>query len=71
MINLGFPGNNSSKILRALPRILQELRPDVVTVMVGTNDWWTEPEPDPAAGAVEAGIGDTLYRHRASTPAVA
>jgi lysophospholipase L1-like esterase len=63
VLNLGFPGNNSSKIRHALPRILRELRPDIVTLMVGTNDWWTEPEPDPGRTKDPPTLTDWLYRH--------
>jgi len=62
VLNLGFPGNNSSRVRHALPRILRELRPDVVTLMIGTNDVWTEPEPEPGSTAALT-IGDRLYRH--------
>jgi lysophospholipase L1-like esterase len=45
VLNLGFPGTNSSRIVNALPEILATLHPDVVTLMVGGNDLWTVPEP--------------------------
>jgi lysophospholipase L1-like esterase len=40
-INLGYPGTNSWRIRRELPRMLEELRPEIVVVMVGVNDAWT------------------------------
>ena len=40
-INLGYPGTNSWRIRRELPRMLDELRPEMVVVMVGVNDAWT------------------------------
>jgi lysophospholipase L1-like esterase len=43
VLNLGFPGMNSSRILDELPRLLRVLRPDTVMVMVGANDYWTVP----------------------------
>src|SRR5262249_49751859 len=41
VINLGYPGTNSSVARNILREALVELRPDLVTVMIGTNDWWT------------------------------
>ena len=43
VLNLGYPGNNSSRIRRDLPHLLDALHPDVVTIMVGANDWWSAP----------------------------
>ena len=45
VINLGYPGTNSSQLRNRLPQLLAMLRPDIVTVMVGVNDFWTAPEP--------------------------
>lgn len=61
ILNLGFPGNNSSKITAALPPILRDLRPELVTLMIGGNDWWTEPEA--TMTAVRPTLADRLYRH--------
>jgi lysophospholipase L1-like esterase len=50
-LNLGHPGNNSSRLLRNLPEMLESLDPDWVVIMVGANDFWTEPveiDADPA-----------------------
>jgi lysophospholipase L1-like esterase len=44
VINLGFPGTNSGRALHVLEAALPELAPEVVTVMVGVNDFWTMPE---------------------------
>lgn len=43
VMNLGYPGTNSSKLVEDLPRMLETLRPDTVMVMVGANDYWTAP----------------------------
>jgi lysophospholipase L1-like esterase len=51
-LNLGFPGTNSSRLARDLPRLLETFAPDVVLVMVGVNDHWTMPYP--IEGAEEA-----------------
>jgi lysophospholipase L1-like esterase len=45
VLNLGFPGTNSSRVVRELPGMLETLDPDVVIVMVGVNDFWTLPTP--------------------------
>ena len=45
VLNLGVPGNNSSRLRNALPKLLRRYRPDLVTIMLGANDWWTVPEP--------------------------
>lgn len=45
VLNLGFPGTNSSRIVRDLPRLLETLDPDVLIVLVGVNDFWTLPFP--------------------------
>jgi lysophospholipase L1-like esterase len=61
-LNLGFPGTNSSRVVRELPRMLETFDPDVVIVMVGVNDFWTLPTPleDEAATRPTRGF---LARH--------
>lgn len=43
VLNLGYPGTNSSAVRRDLPRMLETFRPQVVVAMIGVNDGWTEP----------------------------
>lgn len=43
VVNLGYPGNDSSRILQELPGAIEEYRPDLVTLMVGVNDFWIPP----------------------------
>jgi lysophospholipase L1-like esterase len=45
VLNLGYPGTNSSRLRRNLRRMLETFRPDVVVVMIGSNDFWTAPVP--------------------------
>jgi lysophospholipase L1-like esterase len=45
ILNLGIPGNNSSRLRNALPKLIALYRPDWVTIMIGVNDWWTVAEP--------------------------
>jgi lysophospholipase L1-like esterase len=40
--NLGYPGTNSSVVTREFAPALRSLAPDVVIVMIGVNDMWTE-----------------------------
>lgn len=45
VLNLGFPGTNSSRLVRDLPRLLETFEPDIVILLVGVNDFWTIPFP--------------------------
>jgi lysophospholipase L1-like esterase len=45
VLNLGFPGTNSSRLVRDVPRLLETLRPDILILLVGVNDFWTVPFP--------------------------
>jgi len=45
VLNLGFPGTNSSRLVRDLPRLLETFDPDILILMVGVNDFWTLPFP--------------------------
>lgn len=44
IINLGYPGTNSFRLLANLPDILNTFQPDVVLLMIGFNDFWTPAE---------------------------
>jgi hypothetical protein len=46
VMNLGWPGTNSSELRRHYERWLTIFRPDVVTVMIGANDSWSIPLSD-------------------------
>jgi lysophospholipase L1-like esterase len=43
VINLGFPGVNSSQLQARLPRMLAATQPDIVFALVGVTDLWTLP----------------------------
>ena len=47
MINLGYPGTNSFRLLANMPDILDTFNPDLVLLMIGFNDFWTPIEPSP------------------------
>jgi lysophospholipase L1-like esterase len=55
VLNLGYPGTNSSVLRNTFPDMLDGLLPDVVIVMVGANDYWTMPAPlDESSGFLES-----------------
>jgi len=60
VVNLGYPGNNSSVILRDLAANLREHRPQIVTIMVGVNDFWTIPVETAGDSSAGAGLGAAL-----------
>jgi lysophospholipase L1-like esterase len=41
VLNAGYPGTNSSRLRTNFRPMLEEVRPDVVIVMIGANDYWT------------------------------
>jgi lysophospholipase L1-like esterase len=43
VINLAYPGTNSSRVLKNFPDVIKTFSPDVITVMVGVNDFWMAP----------------------------
>lgn len=43
VLNLGYPGTNSSRLLGLYPEFIEAFDPDVALVMIGVNDFWTEP----------------------------
>ncbi len=43
VINLGYPGANSSRLVANFSEVIQQFQPDIVLVMIGTNDGWTAP----------------------------
>ncbi len=47
VVNLGYPGTNSSRVRNRIADDLASVRPIAVFVMVGVNDFWTAPEPLP------------------------
>ncbi len=44
VLNLGFPGMSSSRLRNQIIEMVRVFRPEVVTVMVGVNDYWTVPD---------------------------
>jgi len=44
VINLGYPGTNSFRLLANLQEILDTFQPDLVLLMIGFNDFWTPVE---------------------------
>lgn len=63
VLNLGYPGINSSWLRHDLPRMLETFRPDVVIMMVGSNDFWTAPVPVTEPENLPGRIVQFLQRH--------
>jgi len=66
VINLGYPGTNSFRLLANLPDILDTFKPDLVLVMIGFNDFWTPVENINGIHA-PSWAGKLLYRSRTYT----
>ena len=60
VLNLGLPGTNSSSLVRILPDLLDTFSPELVLVMVGTNDYWTAPLK---IGEVQASLASFAKHH--------
>jgi lysophospholipase L1-like esterase len=43
VVNFGYPGTNSSTLLRDIDTILDTFMPSIVVMLVGVNDYWTGP----------------------------
>jgi lysophospholipase L1-like esterase len=63
VLNLGFPGTNSSKLVDELPRLLDALQPDFVTILIGANDLWTQSLVAPSSSEVQREFWRLLERH--------
>lgn len=63
ILNLGFPGTNSSRLVSELPRLLDTLEPELVTVLVGANDFWTHPVEAPQGSVEPLGGWRLLLSH--------
>jgi lysophospholipase L1-like esterase len=61
--NAGFPGNNSSQAARDLPRLLDSVRPEVLIVMLGVNDFWTLPAEEDESLPSSSPLRRLLERH--------
>ena len=61
VVNLAYPGTNSSRILRELPHILRSFRPDTIVLMVGSNDYWTTPVAPAEASSFAMRAGEWLW----------
>ena len=60
VLNAGYPGTNSSRLLRDFSALIEAFEPGRVIVLVGVNDWWTEPVP---LGRREGGPLTFVRRH--------
>jgi lysophospholipase L1-like esterase len=62
VLNVSYPGTNSSRLLRDFPEMLDVFRPDLVLVMVGVNDGWTASVPVASTSETEGCVA-FLRRH--------
>ncbi|GBD27432.1 hypothetical protein HRbin30_02779 [bacterium HR30] len=62
VLNLGYPGTNSSQVLAQCDRYLAVFRPDVVTLMLGANDAWTQPVPTNTGSSLRTTVRQWLWR---------
>lgn len=46
VVNRGLPGANTHRILKELPYMLDEVRPQIVILMTGINDYWATIDKD-------------------------
>lgn len=63
VINLAFPGTNSSRVLKSMPDVLATFQPDVITVMVGVNDFWMAPVDTSAESSDVSALKSWLLEH--------
>lgn len=63
IINVGFPGTNSSRVLSNMDNLLSTFKPDVVVLLVGINDYWTESVAPPGATAQKSALLQVLTDH--------
>ena len=57
VVAAALPGRNSREVLERIDGQLASFRPDVVCVLVGLNDRWSQPEPLDLAAEPDAAIG--------------
>jgi lysophospholipase L1-like esterase len=62
VLNFGVPGLNSSKLRQRFRTLLDEFRPDLVLVLVGSNDPVSVPAPLDDEDATNIGIEEILWR---------
>jgi lysophospholipase L1-like esterase len=63
VLNMGFPGLNSSKIRKNFRGLMTALRPDLVLILVGSNDLNSVPVPIEGADGVRARLQYATWRH--------
>jgi lysophospholipase L1-like esterase len=63
VLNLGFPGLNSSKLRKNFRGLLEALQPTLVLVLVGSNDINSVPVPIDEGGEADGSLRYTLWQH--------
>lgn len=63
VINVGFPGTNSSRVLSNIHSLLDTFKPDVIVLLVGINDYWTHPVSKSDTNQNTSALIDWLSNH--------
>lgn len=63
VLNAGYPGTNSSRLRQNFRPMLEAVRPDVVIVMIGANDYWTVRVSADASRAWTTVLWDFVRQH--------
>lgn len=66
VVNLGYPGANSSRIVKNFSEIVERIKPDAALIMIGTNDFWTAAIPTDEVDLGVSTLGDWLKKHSRS-----
>lgn len=62
VINLGYPGTNSSRLVANFEEAIKQFQPDIVLVMIGTNDSWTTPIASAESRLIEQNAFQPIQR---------
>jgi hypothetical protein len=62
VMSLGFPGTNSSRVVRDFRRLVDTRAPGRVILMIGVNDFWTRPF-EIGADVQDPGERNVIQRH--------
>jgi hypothetical protein len=63
VVNLGFTGTTSTRLLKNLPQALSTFKPDYLFVMIGVNDWWLRPTEVGSGITTPTEFMNWLYAH--------
>ena len=67
VLNRGWPGRSSAELMQRMPGLLAAERPDYVSILIGTNDAWSDADaallPPPLAPPPGAGVSPGAPTH--------